>query len=228
MRRAGADVVVRINQPAVARGAAISSLDLPGRRRHRRHQGAQRLHIRLLDEHITELEAEARPAGRPHPAHRDDRNAGRILSDATRSLRASPRTRRDEHRRRGLRAGRRAWSPARRRCYPKQHMIFAARAAGIMPLGFIDSVARLRRLGRVRTMVRRSRQFGFMGAGCIHPGQVPIVNEEYSPSADEVEYARSIVKKTRSSRRGPRLVVARRQDDRHSDYRARAKTYQAL
>ena len=42
-------------------------------------------------------------------------------------------------------------------------------------------------------MVRRSRQFGFMGASCIHPGQVPIVNREYSPSADEVAYARRIV-----------------------------------
>ena len=29
-------------------------------------------------------------------------------------------------------------------------------------------------------MVRRSRQFGFMGAGCIHPGQVPIVNRALS------------------------------------------------
>jgi citrate lyase subunit beta / citryl-CoA lyase len=51
---------------------------------------------------------------------------------------------------------------------PKQQMIFAARAAGIMPLGFID-------------------------AGCIHPGQVPIVNREYSPTADEVAYATRIV-----------------------------------
>jgi citrate lyase subunit beta/citryl-CoA lyase len=42
-------------------------------------------------------------------------------------------------------------------------------------------------------MVRRSRQFGFMGAGCIHPGQVPIVNEEYSPSAEEAAHARRIV-----------------------------------
>jgi citrate lyase subunit beta/citryl-CoA lyase len=32
-----------------------------------------------------------------------------------------------------------------------------------------------------------------MGAGCIHPGQVPIVNEEYSPSTDELELARKIV-----------------------------------
>ena len=42
-------------------------------------------------------------------------------------------------------------------------------------------------------MVRRSRQFGFMGAGCIHPSQVPIVNRYYSPSAEEVAYATRIV-----------------------------------
>jgi citrate lyase subunit beta/citryl-CoA lyase len=32
-----------------------------------------------------------------------------------------------------------------------------------------------------------------MGAGCIHPDQVPIVNEQYSPSAEEVAYAGRIV-----------------------------------
>ena len=37
------------------------------------------------------------------------------------------------------------------------------------------------------------RDFGFMGAGCIHPGQVTIVNEEYKPSAAEVEYARKVI-----------------------------------
>ena len=32
-----------------------------------------------------------------------------------------------------------------------------------------------------------------MGAGCIHPGQVAIINEEYKPSANEVAYARKII-----------------------------------
>jgi citrate lyase subunit beta / citryl-CoA lyase len=76
---------------------------------------------------------------------------------------------------------------------PKQQMIFAARSAGIMPLGFIASVAGFGDWEAFGRMVRRSRQFGFMGAGCIHPGQVPIVNREYSPSFDEVAYARRIV-----------------------------------
>jgi len=76
---------------------------------------------------------------------------------------------------------------------PKQQMVFAARAAGLMPLGFIASVAGYGDWEAFRRMVRRSRQFGFMGAGCIHPGQVPIVNEEYSPSAEEAAYARRLI-----------------------------------
>jgi citrate lyase subunit beta/citryl-CoA lyase len=76
---------------------------------------------------------------------------------------------------------------------PKQQMIFAARAAGIMPLGFIDSLASFADLEAFARMVQRSRQFGFMGAGCIHPGQVPIVNQHYSPSPDEVALATRIV-----------------------------------
>jgi len=76
---------------------------------------------------------------------------------------------------------------------PKQQMIFAARSAGLMPLGFIDSVASFGDWDAFRAMVRRSRKFGFMGAGCIHPGQVPIVNEEYSPSAEEIAWATTVV-----------------------------------
>jgi citrate lyase subunit beta/citryl-CoA lyase len=76
---------------------------------------------------------------------------------------------------------------------PKQQMVFAARAAGIMPLGFIASLASYGDWPAFRSMVRRSRRFGFMGASCIHPGQVPIVNEEYTPDVEEAAYARRVV-----------------------------------
>ena len=77
--------------------------------------------------------------------------------------------------------------------HPKQRMIIAARAAGVMPLGFVASVAGFGDWDKFRLMVRRSRRFGFDGAGCIHPGQVTIVNEEYTPSAEEVAYARKLI-----------------------------------
>lgn len=77
--------------------------------------------------------------------------------------------------------------------HPKQRMIIAARAAGVMPLGFIGTVAGFGDWDQFRAMVRRSRRFGFDGAGCIHPGQVAIVNEEYSPREEDIAYARKIV-----------------------------------
>jgi citrate lyase subunit beta/citryl-CoA lyase len=77
--------------------------------------------------------------------------------------------------------------------YPKQHMIIAARAAGILPLGFLGTVADFRDLDAFRATIRRSRRLGFAGASCIHPSQVPILNEEYRPSPEEVDAAERAV-----------------------------------
>src|SRR2546421_2319545 len=76
---------------------------------------------------------------------------------------------------------------------PKQQLAIAARAAGILPLGFIGTVADYKDLDAFRETVRRSRKLGFRGASVIHPAQIPILNEEFSPSADEVASARKIV-----------------------------------
>jgi citrate lyase subunit beta/citryl-CoA lyase len=84
-------------------------------------------------------------------------------------------------------------------------------------------------------MVRRSRKFGFMGAGCIHPGQVPIVNQEYSPSPEEVAFAQRIVEENAKHEAAgrasfalegkmidvPVVVRARRLLERHAAIRAR-------
>jgi citrate lyase subunit beta/citryl-CoA lyase len=76
---------------------------------------------------------------------------------------------------------------------PKQQLAIAARAAGILPLGFIGTVADYKDLDAFRETVRRSRRLGFRGASVIHPSQVPILNEEFSPGADEIASAKRIV-----------------------------------
>ena len=91
---------------------------------------------------------------------------------------------------------------------PKQQMIFAARSGGLMPLGFIASVAAFGDWEAFGRMVRRSRQFGFMGAGCIHPGQVPIVNREYSPSAEEAAWARRVIEENAKAEAAGRASFA--------------------
>ena len=77
--------------------------------------------------------------------------------------------------------------------YPKQHTLFAARAAGILPMGFIGSIADFRDQDAFRAIVRRSKRFGFVGASAIHPLQVPVLNEEFGVSPAEVERAERMV-----------------------------------
>jgi citrate lyase subunit beta/citryl-CoA lyase len=76
---------------------------------------------------------------------------------------------------------------------PKQQLAIAARAAGILPLGFIGTVADYKDLDAFRETIRRSRRLGFRGASVIHPSQVQILNEEFAPGADEVASADNIV-----------------------------------
>ena len=77
--------------------------------------------------------------------------------------------------------------------YPAQHVAIAARSAGLLPLGFISSIAEYTDLDAFRRMVRRSRRLGFRGAFCIHPDQVSILNEEFTPTADEARRAIGII-----------------------------------
>jgi citrate lyase subunit beta / citryl-CoA lyase len=77
--------------------------------------------------------------------------------------------------------------------YPKQQVVFAARAAGIQPLGFVGTVADYKDQEAFRAIVRRSRRLGFVGASCIHPLQVRVLNEEFAPSEKEVGQAERMV-----------------------------------
>ena len=77
--------------------------------------------------------------------------------------------------------------------HPCQQVVFAARAAGITPLGFVGSIAQYRDLEAFRATIRRSRQLGFRGALCIHPAQAAIMNEEFAPSEEELSEARGII-----------------------------------
>jgi citrate lyase subunit beta/citryl-CoA lyase len=86
--------------------------------------------------------------------------------------------------------------------YPKQQVVLAARAAGVLPLGFIGTVADYKDLDAFRATVRRSRRLGFTGASVIHPSQIAILNEEFRPSAEEVEKARRVVSAFEVAERG--------------------------
>ena len=76
---------------------------------------------------------------------------------------------------------------------PQQMTLFAARAAGVMPLGLLGSIADYADSARLSQIAAKSVRFGFEGATCIHPVVVPILNDAFTPSQIEVAEARRIV-----------------------------------
>lgn len=77
--------------------------------------------------------------------------------------------------------------------YPKQQIVLAASAARILPLGLIGTVAEYSDLEACRAVIARSRRFGFVGAACIHPMVVPLLNAGFQPTEDEIAGARRVV-----------------------------------
>lgn len=72
--------------------------------------------------------------------------------------------------------------------------VMAARAAGILPIGVLASVAGIDGDDdSYQQMLARSRRLGFAGATCVHPRQVRLLNEAFSPGAAQVDLARRIV-----------------------------------
>lgn len=74
--------------------------------------------------------------------------------------------------------------------YAKAKLIAAARAAGIT---CVDSVTlAIRDLEACRRDARMAARMGFDGKWAIHPSQIPVINEAFSPTSDEIARAQRI------------------------------------
>ena len=74
--------------------------------------------------------------------------------------------------------------------FARYMVVNAARAAGIQP---IDSVfSDIDDLEALANNARESKSLGFAGMGCIHPRQVPVINETFLPTEVEIEKAKKI------------------------------------
>jgi citrate lyase subunit beta/citryl-CoA lyase len=71
-------------------------------------------------------------------------------------------------------------------------MVIAARAAGIEPMDavFMD----FRNLDALRTECELARRLGCVGKVAIHPMQLPVIHEVFTPSEQEVEHHRRILR----------------------------------
>ena len=190
--RGGADVVVRINRPWRMAVADLEASVSPAVQAFALPKVDDAAHIRVIAEIVDELEMErgmergstrfiamiesaeaffeVREIARAHP-----RVAATMLGmeDFSVTMAMSPEPE-------GL-------------LHATAQTAIAARAAGIVPLGLIGTLAQFSDKEAFRTMVRRAKALGIEGSFCIHPGQVPILNEEFAATTKEVEDAERVV-----------------------------------
>jgi citrate lyase subunit beta / citryl-CoA lyase len=91
---------------------------------------------------------------------------------------------------------------------PNQQIIFACRRAGILPLGFPASIADYSDITLFRNHIRLARRMGFVGAFCVHPSQIAVLNEEFSPSGAEIEFACGLIAAYEAAVREGKAAVA--------------------
>jgi citrate lyase subunit beta/citryl-CoA lyase len=82
----------------------------------------------------------------------------------------------------------------------------AAKAAGVQA---IDTVfADVDDMAALQAGCQAAKELGFEGKGCIHPRQVPVVNEAFTPSPAEIEKAQQIVHAFKEAQAQGRNVVS--------------------
>lgn len=76
--------------------------------------------------------------------------------------------------------------------WARAQVLNGARAAGVQPIDTVFSDVADE--AGLRVAVLEARSLGFVGKGCIHPRQVPVVHDAFAPAADEIDRAVRIVR----------------------------------
>jgi len=189
--QAGADVCVRINRPLDLATADIAAAVAPGVAALVVPKVMGPEHLRLLGEVVAEREAAAAlPIGTTRfVALVEDADALQRIA----AIAAAPRVVALAVGGEDLATDLDAVPGADSLYVAKMLGVYAARAAGVLPLGTLGSVAGTSDDEAFRTMLRRSRGLGFACATCVHPAQIAAINEEYGPRAEAVAQARRVI-----------------------------------
>ena len=78
--------------------------------------------------------------------------------------------------------------------FPKLMVHLAAKASGVLSFGLLRSVADYRDIEGITRAAQEARAFGFDGATCVHPSAIPILNEAFAPSAEEIDRAKRMIR----------------------------------
>ena len=75
--------------------------------------------------------------------------------------------------------------------YARARVVHAASGAGIeaIDVPFLD----LNDMDGMKREALLSKNLGFSGKGTIHPKQIPIINKLFSPTLEEISYAKKVI-----------------------------------
>lgn len=76
---------------------------------------------------------------------------------------------------------------------PRMQILFAARENGILPLGLMGSLTTYNDTDGFMESANLAYKHGFLGASCIHPNNVEILNTSFSPSDVEIDYSKRVI-----------------------------------
>lgn len=80
---------------------------------------------------------------------------------------------------------------AREFLYARSMIVYAAAAAGVIP---VDAVwPDLKDLEGLKRDSETARALGFLGKSMVHPSHIDVVNEAFTPTAAEVDFARGLM-----------------------------------
>ncbi len=190
--QAGADILVRINRPIELAVRDIEAVVSPAIKALKLPKTESASHVQLLAELVETIE---RRRGMPigHTKLMPAIETARAFFRAEEIAAAHPRNISLTLGAEDFTASIGAVPDAEVMSYPKQHALIAARAAGLRAFGVVASGADFRDQEAFRELIRRSRRFGVQGGTCIHPAMVPLLNEGFSPTPQEVAHARRLV-----------------------------------
>lgn len=94
--------------------------------------------------------------------------------------------------------------------YARSRVALAARLAGVAALDQV--VTAVREYDAFRRDAAQARDLGYLGKVCIHPAQVPLAHEAFTPTEDELAHARAVLA---ASERGVGVVDGEMVDDVH-------------
>ena len=76
---------------------------------------------------------------------------------------------------------------------PSLMVLYAARAAGIQPIGFIGSIADLGEPDEFFLKLQQARRLGFRGAVVVHPKFLEVVNDCNTATKEQIEMAQKVI-----------------------------------